>query len=499
MTVAPPPVARAVIDLGTEATVLDAARRLAALEPGQDAMLVVAAGAPLARNAVFFDVLRRRAEGRRLIVVSSDARARSLAASVHLRTFASLAALDRHELDATEHLGEARRTALATIAATKPRTAQSAGRGIAAGMSLLGAAAIVLAVIAPAATVVVAPAGSPIGPFEYDLRAGPAGERAADIRAETLLTTISATVAGTATGSRAEEATAQGIERFTNRTRFDVRIPRGTIVRTPDGIRFQTTEDRTLPGSTLVPFVNGEVTISIEAVEPGPRGNVGAQRITVSPSPDYSVTNPVETLRGDSKKIPIVQQADYDAAVARSQDEMQKVADTQLKVWQSQARREDAVHGTLAKRSGITPAADIVGKEQATFELVATGTATAYTVLATEPRATAVKRLAQEVSSDKEIDGQGAVIETVIGPTVSEDGVRWRVRARGVQFARANLAQMSTALAGRPFNEVTAVARARGFQLARAVEPWPSWWPRFPALDFRITIELAPPIVASPP
>ena len=45
-----------------------------------------------------------------------------------------------------------------------------------AGASLLGAAAIVLAVVVPAARVVVAPAGSAVGPIEYDLRAGPAGE-----------------------------------------------------------------------------------------------------------------------------------------------------------------------------------------------------------------------------------------------------------------------------------------------------------------------------------
>src|SRR5207244_2754805 len=138
-------------------------------------------------------------------------------------------------------------------------------------------------------------------------------------------------------------------ERFTNRTLFEVRIPRGTIVRTPDGIRFQTTEDHTLPPGTLSPLQNGEVIISIEAIEPGPRGNVSAQRITVSPSPDYMVTNPVETLRGDAKKVSIVQQADYDAAVARSQDELQKVADNQLKVWQSQAQRKDTVHGKLVK------------------------------------------------------------------------------------------------------------------------------------------------------
>src|SRR5205809_533042 len=93
------------------------------------------AGAPLTRNAAFLDVLNRRAGAHRLVMVSSDARARSLASSVHLRAFASLAALERHELDATEHLSDARRVALATIAAVGAQRL-SLGRALAVFMSL---------------------------------------------------------------------------------------------------------------------------------------------------------------------------------------------------------------------------------------------------------------------------------------------------------------------------------------------------------------------------
>jgi len=91
MTVTAAPPHRLVVDLGADATILDAARRLAAADPGQDVVLVVPSGAPLTRNAAFLDVLNRRAGANRLVMVSSDARARSLASSVHLRAFASLA------------------------------------------------------------------------------------------------------------------------------------------------------------------------------------------------------------------------------------------------------------------------------------------------------------------------------------------------------------------------------------------------------------------------
>ena len=70
MTVAAAPPGRAIVDLGADATVLEAAARVAATQPGQDVALVVATGAPIARNAVFLDVLKRRAKDRRLVFVS---------------------------------------------------------------------------------------------------------------------------------------------------------------------------------------------------------------------------------------------------------------------------------------------------------------------------------------------------------------------------------------------------------------------------------------------
>src|SRR5207237_5346639 len=174
VTTAPP--RRKVIDLGADATILDAARSLAAVEAA-DLVLVVPSGAPLTRNAVFLEALRRRAGDRRIVLVSPEARARSLASSVHMRAFASISALDRHELDATEHLTDARRAAMSTRVRGRaaPRRGASPLRALAVFMSLVTAAAILLAVVGPSATIVIAATPTPLGPFEYDLRAGPHG------------------------------------------------------------------------------------------------------------------------------------------------------------------------------------------------------------------------------------------------------------------------------------------------------------------------------------
>lgn len=490
---------RTVIDLGARATVLEAIDRVGAAPAEDELVLAVAAGAPVLRSPVFLEVLRRAAGARRLALVTPDARARSLAASVHIPAFASVAALERHELDATEPLGPARRAA---IVAAEPRGTSPVRVGTAL-VAILTAVVVLFAVIAPTATVVAAPLSEPLGPREYDLRAGPSG----DINAATQgPAPISARFNGTATGSRLEESKAKGVERFTNLTTSDIRIPRGTIVKTTDNVSFQTTEDRTLPRTTFVIFppsvTAGRVDIAIEALEPGPKGNVAARRIVVSPNPNqYSVENPEATAGGDSKKIPIVQLADYDLAVSRSVAELGKQGEVQLEAWRKAAPTGQTIYGVVVKRTGITPASDVVGRElkvgETSFDLVATGTATGYSVAASEPRSTAIARLQQEADTGYDIDPRGAVVDIIGTPVVADDGVHWRVRARASQFRRIDAAAIRAALAGRPFEEVERVILERGLRLVR-VSTWPGWWPRLPLLESRIQIQSDAP-AAGPP
>jgi hypothetical protein len=498
MTVTAAQPRRAVVDLGADATILDAARRIGEVE-AQDLVIVVPAGAPLTRNAVFLDVLRRRAGDRRVVLVSSEARARSLAASVHMRAFSSLAALDRHELDATEHLSDVRRAAMSTIAVRGSRPAVSGGRAAAVVMSLLAAAAILLAVVGPSATIVIAASSSPLGPYEYDLRAGPGG----DIRAITLTDEkISAKTAVTPTDSRLEESKAQGVERFRNVTTNDIRIPTGTIVQTTDTppIRFRTKEDAVLPRSTVIPdFKVSSVMIPIEAVENGPGGNVGAGRIIRGSNADYIVDNPAPTSGGDSKKIPVVQITDYVLAVSRADADLEAAAKKRADDWRKEVVANTVVYGVAWKRTAVSPATDVVGKSgDGPFQITVTGTATAYRVDASEPKATAVNKLKLEVGSGMDVDARAAVVDNVGSPSVESDGVHWRVRASARQFAQVREDQLKAALAGRAFEDLTALADRSGFQV-RSITAWPEWWPRFPVLDLRITIQVDSGSATGPP
>lgn len=507
MTVETVAAGRTVIDLGADATILDAARRLDAAE-SSDVVLVVPSGAPVTRNAVFLEALRRRAGDRRIVLVSSEARARSLASSVHMKAFSSISALDRHELDATEHLSDARRAVMATrVKRAAPRRGISPLRGLAVFMSLLTAAGIMLAVVGPSATIVIAATPTPLGPFEYDLRAGPNG---GDIRAQTLFDDkLTAKTTGTATGSRLDEARATGVERFRNLTTNDVRIPAGTLVQTTDSppVRFLTTEEKVLPRSTILPIpAVGEALINIRAIDFGPQGNVSTDKITRGASTEFIVNNPAPTTGGKSDQIPMVTAADYDKAVTQSDGDLQKAADQRLVAWKAGAPKDTSVYGVVARRTGVlTPAADVVGKElpiskdkPATFEITVTGSATAYQVPTDEPKTTATTKLRQELPTGMDLDEKSVVVSQVIGASVASDGVRWRVRVEGKQVPQPKKAQITAALAGRDYSEVDLLATQLGFKLL-SITPWPEWWPRLPVLDSRITIEVESLPAASSP
>jgi len=488
-----PVAGRTMVELGARASVLEAVERIAAAPAADDIVLTISAGAPAARNAVFFEVARRAAGTRRLAIVSPDARARSLASSVHLPAFASTAALERQELDATEPLTTARRAALARPVRMKRAAGASPVRILGILGSLLAAALVLMVVIGPTATVVVAPVSKALGPIEFDLRAGPQGE------IPTALTLVANDLTQkythNATGERLDPIKAKGVARFSNQSTQEVRVLKGTIVRTRDNVRFQTTEEKVIPRSTidiLPPFVKfGTADIAIEAVDAGAGGNVPANAITITDRSDYAVNNPQPTTGGEIKKFAVVTGSDYGLAAGRADEELRKAALKKVDDWKRAAAKGQVVYGPITKVTTLTASAGLVGTEppSGVFELTVTGTATGYSVPEAEPRAATVASLKQRADPENDIDPDGAVVDIIIGPTLDESGVRWRVRGRTSQFPRVKEAPLRTALAGREFTDAQSVVESQGLELRRIVV-WPGWWPRFPFFDSRLEIKV---------
>jgi hypothetical protein len=486
-----PVAGRTVIELGARASVLDAVERIAAAPAADDLVLSIAAGAPAARNAVFFEVARRAAGTRRLAIVSPDARARSLGSSVHLPAFASTAALERQELDATEPLTTARRAALAKPVRIRAAAGPSPARVLGILGSLVAAALVLMAVVGPTATVVVVRTPRPLGPIEFNLRAGPQGEITT---AETLVAKeLTQKYTHPATGERLDPIKAKGVARFTNRNTQETRVVKGTVVRTRDNVRFQTTEEKVIPRSSLdilPPFVKfGTADIAIEALDPGAAGNVAANTITITDREDFAVGNPQPTSGGEIKKFAVVTGSDYGLAAGRADDELRKRAVLKIDEWKKEAPKGLVVYGPVTKVTAVTASSGLVGTEppNGAFELTVTGTVTGYRVPEAEPRATTVKKLEERAASEYEVDKVAAVVDVVLGPTVDDNGVRWLVRARTSQYPRVSDAPLKASLAGRDFADAEDLVKGQGLEL-RQITVWPGWWPRFPFFDSRLQI-----------
>ena len=124
----------------------------------------------------------------------------------------------------------------------------------------------------------------------------------------------------------APDAPATGTVVFINRTPASVTVPKGTIVSTSAStpIRFLTLEDVTLP-----PTVGGIGRVGVQAVEPGPIGNVGVNlinRVEGSIAVKVRVTNDEPTGGGTVKKASMVTQEDKNRLRALLLQQLQQKA-----------------------------------------------------------------------------------------------------------------------------------------------------------------------------
>lgn len=475
---------RTVIDLDARATILDASERLAAAPLDAPVVFVVPSGAPFARNAVFLEVARTLAGQRRVAIVSSDPRARSIAASVHVPAYASLGSLEREELDPTEKLGGPRRAALAAVAARRPPPSLgSPARAIGIAASAIGALALLLMIAVPSAAVIVAPSSIPMPGTTFSVRAGPGG----DVPAQPLNATIATKVTGTASGSRTDELKATGSVRFSNQTTDDISIAKGTVVQTSDRVQFATTETKTLPKSIIFGFIVGQVDVPVEAVNGGPAGNVPANRIVVSNRAVYFVTNPTATTGGETKKIPVVKAEDYTAATTKTNVDkaLADAANEQKTRWSAQLSGSGVVYVGTASLTSQGGLSEVVGKEVATFEVPVTATVLGFAVAGEQPTKAAVERYRTMASPGNVLDERTAQFNAAA--TVADNGVTWRITASGTQSPQLDAPRIRGSLAGRTPAEARAVLESQGLQVTD-LRISPSWWPRMPLLDARIAV-----------
>lgn len=198
---------------------------------------------------------------------------------------------------------------------------------------LAGLAAALVGFVAfavPGATVRLTPALEPVSAtITVTARPNVTAPRAADrvVPARRIGERVEAIDTIETTGTRsAPDQPARGTVVFINRGAAPQEIPVGTVVSTSTGanVRFQTTEPAQLP-----PGAGARATVPVEALEPGPVGNVRAFAINTIEGPlalAANVINPTATSGGTVKPVAVVTQADKDRLRSRLEPQLKQRA-----------------------------------------------------------------------------------------------------------------------------------------------------------------------------
>lgn len=389
------------------------------------------------------------------------------------------------------------------------------GAPLLAGVLLLvlavAAAGIAASLVLPSAEIAVTPVVTAVGPIDVTVRADPEAtavdEEAGVIPAQTVAIPVEVSAEFPATGKRVETSPATGAVRWKNcDPSAPYSIPRGTTVRTRDGVAFTIDETVFLP----VAVISGSGTnvslrcqtseVSVTAVEDGPDGNVDPGTIRVVPARYnrnlVSVTNPAATSGGTREEFVRVSRKDVEAALAELGRQV-------AAEFASALERPDGVPegatafpgtGTLGEPVPTVDPETLVGQEVESFTLGLTADGTVLAVDASPVEAIVEAALRAAVSPGHElVEGSTRVVVgggTVDGTTVvfPAAGVARQVRPVDGEALRRQVmglpeAEARTVLA--PFGTVDIVL-------------WPGFVTAIPTLDQRVTLVVLPPVDDAP-
>ena len=376
--------------------------------------------------------------------------------------------------------------------------------------------AIVLAVIAlfaavggagasyvlPTAEITVTPKTVAVGPVAITVTADPAATAvdAANHVVPAKRVTLPLSVEDTfpATGQKVDQKTAGGTVTFTSNDTIDaVPIPAGTAVATSDGVQFVTTAPVTAPKATVSgSTINaGVVDAPIQAVSPGPAGNVAAHAIDVASARLQafliSVDNADATSGGSRTVTKIVSQDDYDSAVkaltAKLDDALAAAAADPANAPTGQTLfPETARHG---KATADPAAGGVVSTAAASFDLTVTASGTVTAVDTSQLGTLAVDPLRAVVPAGDKLF-EDSITTTVGDGTPDGDAVQFPVQATGEGYTPLDGSKLLDTVKGK------SVAQARSM-LAQygdvKITTWPGYVDTIPTLEGRASLTVAPP------
>jgi hypothetical protein len=351
---------------------------------------------------------------------------------------------------------------------------------------LAGAA---IAMVMPAASIIIERRPVAVGPLSYNVRPDVHPSDAEPLESK---------MEGEATGHRTRRTAARGSVTFRNYAPAVVFVPAGTVVSAGGEIFFETTEGVNVPDSSF--FFPGEADAEVVAVNRGPEGNVAADAIDRVEDKEIDralrdgagaqnrrVLNRDPTSGGEELELVVVQRSDVtDVAESIAAELNRQLADL---------RSQDAerLYPTSdAPKPKVDVPDDLIGHVSEgpfSFELAgrlvdeqpfvqhgdaeAAATARFHRDAAATPPGTALDESTIRVElGEATLDGDSIRVEATVTaqavPQVDEDVLR-------------------TELAGMTADEAEAVLAPIG---PSQVELWPPWVDRVPQLDWRVSIEV---------
>ncbi len=299
----------------------------------------------------------------------------------------------------------------------------------------------------------------------------------------------------TTTTKSLPDARSSGTVIFTNLRAEELTIPPGTVVKTSAGvpIRFTTVETATLPVG-----INSRVETPIQAIDPGPAGNVKELAINTIESSlnlEARVINLKPTVSGTMRPVKVV--------TADDKKKLEAQLMQQLKAQGTDVLKRELKEGEFLGPDSVVIDTDSISFDHAVDEpadvLNLRITATAFGLAADRGDLELLARtlLEKEMPPGYALLPNGVQVDPMPGGKYQAIMLRMPFRAVGYTTPQINTAQVARALQGKTIDDAKAYL-ASSINLAQPPEinVTPIGWFRMPWFSFRIAVFAEPPPVA---
>ncbi|MCZ7573868.1 MAG: baseplate J/gp47 family protein [Ardenticatenaceae bacterium] len=364
--------------------------------------------------------------------------------------------------------------------------------GLALGLLVVLVAVLVLVV--PSAEVTLVPRQEPIRlilPVTANPETDTPDFETGTVPAQVASVLLEATAQTPASGRKdVPEAHATGTVLFVNVTDQAIPVPAGTLVSTSSAVpvKFRTLQPVTVPAGS-----DQRAVAPIEAVQPGPTGNVAALMINQIEGPAsvvLRVLNPDPPQGGTVKQAAVVTAADKEQLREQLHNRLHQEALTEL-----QARTPtDAffVPQTL-KIETLTESFDHQVDEQTDMlSLLLRVRASGVVVPYHDIERLARRALLAQVQPGFVLLDEGMHVTPREVERIEDNTVHLAIQADGVVGAQLDGGQVRGLIRGQPLDAASAILIDR---LPLSADPGlsvqPGWWPRLPYLPLRIFVRVA--------